>query len=156
METRPILLAFNRGLVSPYALARVDLKRMALSAEMQTNWMPKVLGAMSLRPGTRLVRSTLSDQRAAHIPFVYSLTDTATLEFTNGVMRVDIGGTLVTYPATATVLPDFPAPPSHTFTATAAAPTVLTYTGTDDITSGDSVTLSSTGTLPAGLTAGTA
>lgn len=104
MESRPVLLAFNRGLVSPLALARVDLKRMALSAETQTNWMPRVLGAMALRPGTRLLRSTKDDAKAVHIPFVFSLTDTAILEVTDGTLRVDIDDTLITRPTVATTI----------------------------------------------------
>lgn len=45
------LLAFNRGIISPLALARTDIERLALSAEVQTNWMPRLLSSMMLRPG---------------------------------------------------------------------------------------------------------
>jgi hypothetical protein len=45
------LLAFNRGLQSRLGLARIDLERTALAAEVQTNWMPRSLGSMMLRPG---------------------------------------------------------------------------------------------------------
>ena len=39
-EKTTALLSFNRGRISPLALARVDFKRTALSAETQTNWLP--------------------------------------------------------------------------------------------------------------------
>ena len=155
MESRPILLAFNRGLVSPYALARVDLKRMALSAQTQTNWLPRVLGAMSLRNGTRLVRPTRNDLYAVHIPFVFSISDTATLEFTDGTMRVDVGGEILTYPAVSTTVPAFPVAATHPVTITNATPAVFTYTGSDDYAELDPITLSTTGALPDGLVAGT-
>lgn len=82
------LYAFNRGMVSPLALARQDLKRMALSAEIQTNWMPRVLGAMMLRPGATYLQSTKGDAVSATLPFVFAVDDTAQVELTAGHMRV--------------------------------------------------------------------
>lgn len=95
METRPVLLGFNRGLVSKLALARADLKRLALSAETFTNWMPRVLGAMRLRPGTRYKQSTRSDAASRDLPFIFSTDDTAIVELTDAAMRVVIGGSVV-------------------------------------------------------------
>ncbi len=45
------LYAFNRGVLDPLAMARADVKRTALSAAIQTNFIPRSLGAMALRPG---------------------------------------------------------------------------------------------------------
>lgn len=90
------LLAFNRGVVSPLALARVDLKRLALSAEEQTNWMPRSLGSMMLRPGLAYIGSTKSDATAKHIPFIFSTTDTAIIELTDEVLRVRVSESVVT------------------------------------------------------------
>lgn len=105
MRTLGTLYAFNRGLVSPLALARQDLKRMALSAETQTNWMPRVLGAMMLRPGTRYLHATRSNAAAAHIPFVFATDDTAILELTAYAMRiVSEDDTLLTRPTVATTI----------------------------------------------------
>lgn len=53
MKGDALYLAFNRGVVSRYALARIDLKRLALSADEQTNWMPRTAGPMTLRPGLK-------------------------------------------------------------------------------------------------------
>lgn len=85
------LLAFNRGLVSRTALSRLDLQRMALSAEIQTNWMPRTLGSMMLRPGLIYTgEGTRSDNKSFHIPFIFSNDDTAIIEMTAGKMRVKV------------------------------------------------------------------
>jgi len=86
META--LLAFNRGLIDPLALARTDLKRTALSAEMYVNWMPRTLGPMMLRPGMEYITTSCNDTPAKYVPFVFSVTDIAILEFTDSVMRI--------------------------------------------------------------------
>lgn len=90
------ILAFNRGLISRIGLARIDLKRTALSAEIMNNWMPRVLGSMMLRPGLQYIGSTLSNNPTRMIPFVFSTTDTALLELTSGFLRVWIDDALVT------------------------------------------------------------
>lgn len=97
-------LAFNRGIVSPLALGRVDIKRIGLSASTQTNWMPRTLGPMSLRPGLEYLGSTRNNLLARHIPFVYSNDDTAIIELTDLKMRVRVNDALVTRPTVATTL----------------------------------------------------
>ena len=84
----PVLLAFNRGLISPRGLARTDLNRTALSAEELTNWLPSVLGSMSLRPGTVLLSTTHQSQLTYDIPFTFSITDRATIELTPNALRI--------------------------------------------------------------------
>lgn len=98
------LKSFNRGLISPLALARTDLDRTALSAETFDNWMPRNLGSMMLRPGTKYLGSTRSDLAAEFIPFVFSTTDTALLEFTATNLRVWISDALVSRTAVSTAL----------------------------------------------------
>lgn len=90
------MLAFNRGVVSRLALARVDLKRISLSAEEMTNWVPRVLGSMMLRPGLEFLGSSKSDAAARYLPFVFSTSDKALVELTDSVMRVWIDDALVT------------------------------------------------------------
>jgi len=98
------LLAFNRGIVSDKALARADLKRMALSAETQTNWMPRTLGPMSLRPGLGYITSTQNDAAAKYIEFVYSASDMALIELTDSSMRVLIEDVVIRRPAVTSKL----------------------------------------------------
>ena len=81
------LKVFNRGLISPLALARTDIERTALSAETMTNWMPRNLGSMSLRPGSKYIGATASNNAAKFIPFIYSQSDTALVEITDVLMR---------------------------------------------------------------------
>src|SRR3546814_14371583 len=91
------LLAFNRGLVDPRALARVDLKRLAWSAETQTNWMPRSLGAMAIRPGLEHIASTKSDAVAKHIDFIKrTVSDQAIIEITDTTMRVLVDEAVIT------------------------------------------------------------
>jgi len=89
------LFAFNRGLVSRLGLARQDLKRMALAAEEMTNWMPRVIGSMMIRPGLGYTGATASNNAARQLPFVFSISDKASIELTNVLMRIWIGDTLV-------------------------------------------------------------
>lgn len=76
-----LIFAFNRGIISPLALARIDLeKRVALSAEQQSNWMPRNLGSMMLRPGLEYVLEAGYGEQPIYIPFVFSVDDTAIIE----------------------------------------------------------------------------
>ena len=97
------LLSFNRGEVSRYALARVDVERMRLSAEQETNWMPWVLGPMMLRPGTKYCGGINDNLTCRLLPFVFSNSDLALLELTENVLRIwTVDGddeTLVTRPS---------------------------------------------------------
>lgn len=85
-----LLYAFNRGIISPLALSRTDLKVQALSAQIQTNWMPRALGSMMLRPGLAWLDSTNGNNKAVHVPFMKAITDTAIIELTNQLMRVRV------------------------------------------------------------------
>lgn len=98
------IFAFNRGLVSRLGLARIDIKRVALSAELMNNWMPRVLGSMSLRPGLKYLGTTLSNSAARFLPFVFSTSDTALIELTDSAMRVWVADALVTRAAVGTTI----------------------------------------------------
>lgn len=96
------LIAFNRGIIGKRALARADLDRTALSAEIQTNWLPLSLGAMMLRPGWGLTGTGRNNLPAVHIPFIYSNDDTAIVEITDSTVRVKVNETPITRAAVAT------------------------------------------------------
>lgn len=99
-----VIAAFNRGRVSRFGVARSEVKRIALAAQTQTNYVPKVLGSMTLRPGLEYLGATKSNAAARMIPFIFGINDTAIMEFTAGYMRVWVNDELVTRPtATATV-----------------------------------------------------
>lgn len=105
-QSQQVRHAFNRGLISALALARVDLKRAALSAELSVNWMPKALGPMMLRAGNQYLGTTQSNLAARYVPFVRSLTGMHLLEFTNNLMRVWTSDALVTRVAVTTTISD--------------------------------------------------
>lgn len=101
------LLSFNRGLVSPKGLARVDVDRTRLSASRMENWLPKSLGPMTIRPGTKYLGSSKNDTGAEYIEFVAAENETALIELTNGIMRVWVDDALITRPSVATTFDDF-------------------------------------------------
>lgn len=85
--SRPAMVAFNRGIISPRALARVDLKRTEMSAQQQKNWMPRTLGSMALRAGLAYIGNGVSGKRAVYLPFIRGFADTALMEFTGTLFR---------------------------------------------------------------------
>lgn len=92
----PIYYAFNRGIIDRLGLARADLKRTALAAEIQENWMPRVLGSMMLRPGLGFVGNLREDGGPIElVPFIYSITDTAIIELTHKHMRIRVNDGLI-------------------------------------------------------------
>lgn len=95
-RTRVARLAFNRGLVSRLGLARADIRRLAMAAETHINWMPRVLGSMSLRPGLQYLASVHNDAVASCLPFVFSVSDKAIIELTTLIMRVWVSDAVVT------------------------------------------------------------
>lgn len=105
-----IYLAFNRGLVSRLALARADLKRLALSAQTMVNWMVRSMGSMMLRPGLKWLGSTKSNNATRFLDFVFSTSQKALLELTVNTLRVWISDALVTRVTTGTTVTggDFP------------------------------------------------
>lgn len=117
--------AFNRGTVSPLALARTDVDRLRLSAETQTNWMPRTLGPMMLRPGLGYITSTYTDAKARVVPFVFSSTDYAALEFTAGILRVLVDDTPVTRVNVTSSIQDFTSAPSWTLATSGGGSAVI-------------------------------
>lgn len=98
------LLAFNRGRITPLALARVDVERLALSSEEQTNWLPRILGSMMLRPGWGYIHNTYNNLKAYHLNFIFSLSDQAVIELTDSNMRVKIDDVVITRPSVTSAI----------------------------------------------------
>lgn len=78
-----------------------------MAAQIQVNWQPRVLGPMSLRPGSEYLGGIYKNQPAKIIPFVASFSDTAIVELTNQVLRAWVNDAVVTRKAVATVIPPF-------------------------------------------------
>ncbi len=95
---RKLWIAFNRGIVSALGICRIDVERLTMAAQRMTNWIPRVLGSMMLRPGFQYLSSTLSDSAGRLLPFVFSVSDTAQVELTALKARVRIDDVLMTRP----------------------------------------------------------
>lgn len=100
-----VTAAFNRGRVSDLGVARVeDIKRIALSASIMTNYMVRILGAMMLRAGWKYITPTKSNAQAIQVPFIFSVDDLALLELTALVMRIRISDVLVSRAAVSSTV----------------------------------------------------
>ena len=104
MREKPYLFSLNGGEVSPLAMGRVDLARMRLSGETCLNVIPRVIGPIQARPGTKYLGSTDGDGIARNIPFVFSATDTAKVELSDLKMRVWVSDTLISRASVSTVI----------------------------------------------------
>ena len=98
-ERNAAVLAFNRGLLSTLALARIDITRYKMAAEIMVNWTARVLGAMSLRVGTQYLTNTYGNALAKVLPLVFSTTDLARVETTAGGVTVLINDAPIVRPA---------------------------------------------------------
>lgn len=117
------LQAFNVGVQDKKHLPRVDLERMRLAAETQTNLLPLTSGPAFMRPGLEYLSTTASNAICRVKEFVFGATDAALLEFTNQLMRVRVDDTLVTRPAVTAAITngDFSSGTGWSLTATSGA-----------------------------------
>ena len=69
-----------------------------------TNWIPKVLGPMTIRPGLGYLYSTKDNAAAKHIPFIFSIAQKASIELTDSIMRVAVSDTIITRPSVLTTI----------------------------------------------------
>lgn len=99
-----LLYAWNRGVISPLGIARLDLKRYALSARRMVNWICRTLGSMMLRPGLAFLDTTYNNLFAQHIPFIFSIPDTAIIELTNQLMRVRVNEAIISRVSVSTAV----------------------------------------------------
>ena len=143
------IVSFNHGLVSRLALARVDLARLKFAAETQTNWTPRTVGPMMLRPGLEFVGNTKNDAATEIIPFVFSNTQTALIEITGSAARLWIDEELVTRASVATAVTsgDFGASTGWTLSNATIAGGVLNLAA---LTLGSTATATQTVTVSSG------
>lgn len=95
---------FAVGVQDKKHLPRVDLERMRLAAEEQTNLLPLTSGPAFMRPGLEYLSTTDSNDVCRVKEFVFGATDAALLEFTDQLMRVRVDDTLVTRPTVTAVV----------------------------------------------------
>ncbi len=68
---------FNYGAIDRRAMSHVDVKKLALAAQTQTNWMSRVIGHMSLRPGLGFVGEIAGNPGAPAPTTIYASGDTS-------------------------------------------------------------------------------
>lgn len=88
--------SFNTGVQDKTALTRVDLERMRLAAEIQTNLMCKATGPGFMRPGLEYITSSASGLEVRLKEFVFGATDAALFEFSNQSLRVVLNDLVIT------------------------------------------------------------
>jgi len=99
------MLAFNRGVISKIGLARIDLDRMGMSAERQSNFMPRVLGSMMLRPGLEYIDNVASDANfTRNLPFTFGVDDNVLIEMGNGSIQFRVDDELIVKPTVTAVI----------------------------------------------------
>lgn len=103
-STNNLIYALNGGEVGSDTISRIDLAKMRLAAETCINFFPKTVGPIFLRPGTEYRSTTRGNKRARLVPFVFSATDTAQLEFTANEFRPLLDGKPIDRPAVSTVI----------------------------------------------------
>ncbi|TCL70651.1 hypothetical protein [Rhizobium sp. BK251] len=98
------LHAFSTGVHDSTALPRIDLERMRLAAEIQTNLLCRATGPGFMRPGLGYLTSTYTDAEARLKEFIFGVSDAALMEFTNQNFRVMVNDVIVTRPAVSSTV----------------------------------------------------
>lgn len=90
--------ALNVGVHDKTALPRVDLERMRLAAEDQTNLIPLAVGPAFMRPGLEYLSSTDGNAITKIKEFVFGATDASLMEISGDSLRVRVDDVLITRP----------------------------------------------------------
>lgn len=101
---RGSILSLNAGEAGAAIAARVDLAKMRIALEEQTNFLPRVQGPAVFRPGTQYSAGTLDNQDACCLPFVVNVDTTARIELTENVARFFPDNVLLERPAVTTAV----------------------------------------------------
>lgn len=127
-STNNLVYALNGGEVGIDTISRIDLAKMRLAAETCVNFFPKTVGPIFLRPGTEFRSVARGNKRARLVPFVFSATDTAQLEFTANEFRPLLDGEPIVRPVVSTNITssDFGSPTGWTLVASAGATAQIT------------------------------
>jgi len=103
-KARPYHHSLNVGVVDKTALARVDLERMRLAAEEQTNLLGTTVGGAFLRPGLEYLSTTFNSQPGRIRAFIRGADSAALLEFYDGLLCVKVDDQYVARSAVSSVI----------------------------------------------------
>jgi len=147
---------FNRGEISPLALARNDVDKVADTCELMDNFIPMRLGPMRFRPGFEYIAdgfSPTTDTTRALLPLTRSIDNSVMFEFAGTTMRPLVDGLPVVQPVDSYVLVDetFPTIAVNTSWNTVSPAAWSTYgTGSLSVSAGGTAHQSS-GAVTAGV-----
>lgn len=121
--------ALNVGVVDKKHLARVDLERMRLAAEIQTNILPLTTGPAFGRPGLEYISTTDTNDVCRVKEFVFGATDALLMEFTDLLFRARVDDVLVTRPAVTAAVATSTFGSDTNWTKTATSGATVTISG---------------------------
>lgn len=88
-KVSPMQLSFNAGELSPQLNGRIDLEKYKKGCRILENFIPKIHGPISKRPGTRFVAEVKDSTKTTRlIPFEFNVEQAYILEFGDTYMRV--------------------------------------------------------------------
>ena len=99
---RGVINKFNRGEISAEAFTRDDYEKVSNSCALMRNFMPKRLGPMMFRPGTKMLGEV--DENTLPIPFYSGDGDSALIAMSDGVMRVLVNDQFITRQTATTAI----------------------------------------------------
>ncbi|NTF54421.1 hypothetical protein G6L12_05870 [Agrobacterium rhizogenes] len=103
-KTKTYFHAFNIGVHDRKALPRVDLERMRLAAEDQTNILCQATGPGFMRPGTQYLTPSYAGAECRLKEFIFGTTDAALFEFSNQALRIFVDDAVITRPAVSSTV----------------------------------------------------
>lgn len=103
-KTNTFFHSFAVGVQDKTALPRVDLERMRLAAEDQTNLLCRATGPGFMRPGLQYLTSSAGSAECRLKEFIFGATDAALFEFTNLALRVFVDDQVVTRDAVSSTV----------------------------------------------------
>jgi hypothetical protein len=95
-KTSTFFHSFAVGVQDKTALPRVDLERMRLAAEDQTNLLCRATGPGFMRPGLQYLTPSAGSAECRLKEFIFGATDAALFEFTNLALRVFVDDDVIT------------------------------------------------------------
>ena len=126
-----LLYAMNSGGVDKEALSRVDLEKLRLTGEHPVaNFLPRVLGPMTLRPGLKSILRIPSDVQTRMIPVQLGVGTSRILLTSASSALVVADDAIVTVPPVSTVIGTGSWTDQSTSPATATGGATLTLTAT--------------------------
>jgi hypothetical protein len=94
-----LLAALNAGEISRLGLARIDLAKLRIGCETQSNWLPHVLGPAMVRPGTQYIADVPSHAEGWLGEFYFSENEKVLLVMTAAGLQFLVDGEYVDRPA---------------------------------------------------------